>query len=120
MASSDTAPDLTLATDDELMQELSLRRRQGLLGDADAFEQWAFDLLEGTMIFEHEVADRVSRKIDEIDERLDENPVENTDALDEAAARLARGETREALYWLGDALGRDFWRLKDLTPETLR
>lgn len=42
------------------------------------------------------------------------------DALDEATARWRRGERREALHYLEQALGRDFSGLGDLRPEDLR
>lgn len=45
--------------------------------------------------------------------------IEDRDALDEAVARWRRGEKREALHHLENALGRDFAGLGDLKPEDL-
>lgn len=47
-------------------------------------------------------------------------PIEDTEALDEAAIRWRRGERREALHHLEIALGRDFSGLGDLQPEHLK
>lgn len=49
----------------------------------------------------------------------DDGMIEDRDALDEAVARWRRGEKREALHHLENALGRDFAGLGDLKPEDL-
>jgi len=50
----------------------------------------------------------------------EDGPVEDLDALEEAACRLRRREYREALYQLSKALGRDFDALASLRPEDLQ
>ena len=58
--------------------------------------------------------------LDALVEALDPEPIEDAEALDEAAARWRRGECKAALHYLENALGSDFWGLGDLTPEQLK